>query len=405
MDDKKKWRSVWRRKFEGSVSWHIGQWEIGGITLTEKKQRSSNFELLRILLMLLIIAHHYVVNSGIAAADGPIFANPTSLHALYILLWGAWGKIGINCFVLLSGWFMCEKTISLRKFLKLLLEFMFYRIVIALVFWLTGYEKMTLNDVLDVLIPIRELSDGFAETYLVFFLFIPFLNILIRHLTERQHLRLLVLLCFSYVFFGTFRPLFSVTMNYISWFMVLFLTASYIRRYPKRFLEGTTRWGLIAGLLILLSALSVVACAFVSKRIEKTYYYVLVTDVNTLLAVCTGISVFLFFRSLRMKPNRVINAIAATVFGVFCIHANSDAMRRWLWQDTLKNVEYFDKPIGYLHIIGAVVGVFAVCALIDILRARVIERPFFTMLDRKLPGIVSRWQKFEDRLLEKWDKA
>ena len=373
--------------------------------MTEKKQRSSNFELLRILLMLLIIAHHYVVNSGIAAADGPIFANPTSLHALYILLWGAWGKIGINCFVLLSGWFMCEKTISLRKFLKLLLEFMFYRIVIALVFWLTGYEKMTLNGVLDVLIPIRELSDGFAETYLVFFLFIPFLNILMRHLTERQHLRLLVLLCFSYVFFGTFRPLFSVTMNYISWFMVLFLTASYIRRYPKRFLEGTKRWGLIAGLLMLLSALSVVVCAFVSKRIEKTYYYVLVTDVNTLLAVCTGISVFLFFRSLRMKPNRVINAIAATVFGVFCIHANSDAMRRWLWQDTLKNIEFFDKPIGYLHIIGAVVGVFAVCALIDILRARVIERPFFTMLDRKLPGIVSRWQKFEDRLLEKWDKA
>ena len=73
---------------------------------------------------------------------------------------------------------------------------------------------------------------------------------------------------------------------------------------------------LIAGLFVLISALSVVACAFVSKRIEKTYYYVLVTDVNTLLAVCTGIAVFLFFRNLRMKPNRVINAIAATVFGV-----------------------------------------------------------------------------------------
>lgn len=373
--------------------------------MTEKKQRSSNFELLRILLMLLIIAHHYVVNSGIAAVDGPIFANPTAPHALYLLLWGAWGKIGINCFVLLSSWFMCEKTISLRKFLKLLLEFMFYRIVIALVFWLTGYEKITLNGVLNALIPIRELADSFAETYLVFFLFIPFLNILIHHLTERQHLRLLALLCFVYVFFGTFRPLFSVTMNYISWFMVLFLIASYIRRYPKRFFEGAKRWGLIAGSFVLLSALSVVACAFVSKRIEKTYYFVLVTDVNTLLAVCTGIAVLLFFRNMRMKPNRVINAIAATVFGVFCIHASSDTMRRWLWQDTLKNVEYFYKPIGYVHIIGAVVGIFTVCALIDSLRARLIEKPFFAMLGRKLPGVISRWQRFEDRLMEKWGKA
>ena len=126
---------------------------------------------------------------------------------------------------------------------------------------------------------------------------------------------------------------------------------------------------------------------------------------NTLLAVCTGISVFLFFRSLRMKPNRVINAIAATVFGVFCIHASSDTMRRWLWQDTLKNVEYFYKPIGYVHIIGAVVGIFTVCALIDSLRARLIEKPFFAMLDRKLPGVISRWQRFEDRLMEKWGKA
>ena len=373
--------------------------------MTEKKQRSSNFELLRILLMLLIIAHHYVVNSGIAAVDGPIFSNPTSLHALYILLWGAWGKIGVNCFVLLSSWFMCEKTISLRKFLKILLEFMFYRIAIALVFWLTGYEKITLIGVLDTLIPIRKLSDGFAETYLVFFLFIPFLNILVRHLNERQHLRLLALLCFVYVFFGTFRPLFSVTMNYVSWFMVIFLIASYIRRYPKRVFEGTRHWGLIAGAFVLLSALSVVACAFISRQIEKTYYYVLVTDVNTILAVCTGVSVFLFFRNLRMRPNRFINAVAATVFGVFCIHANSDTMRRWLWQDVLKNVEYFDKQIGYLHIIAAMFGIFAVCAVIDILRVRIVEKPVFTMLDRKLPGIVSRWQRFEDRLLERWDKA
>lgn len=67
-------------------------------------------------------------------------------------------------------------------------------------------------------------------------------------------------------------------------------------------------------------------------------------------------------------------------------------------------MEYFYKPIGYVHIIGAVVGIFTVCALIDSLRARLIEKPF-AMLDRKLPGVISRWQRFEDRLMEKWGKA
>ena len=370
---------------------------------TRGAARQSNFELFRIITMLLIIAHHYVVNSGVAAADGPIFENPVSLHSLYILLWGGWGKTGINCFVLLSGWFMCEKDISPRKFLKLLGEFMFYRVVITAVFLLTGYEKATVTGILDVLIPVREISDGFTGAYLVFFLFIPFLNILIRHLTEKQHIRLLALLAFMYVFFGTFRPFFTVTMNYVSWFAVLFLAAAYIRRYPKKFFEGTKRWGLTAGAFVLLSALSVAACAFLSARIGKTYYYVAVTDCNTLLAACTGISLFLFFRNLRIRQSRLINALAATTFGVFCIHTCSDSMRRWLWQDTLKNIEYFASPAGYLHIIGAVIAVFAVCALADTLRIRLIEKPFLRALDRRLPGWVSRWRKLEDRVYDKWN--
>ena len=363
--------------------------------------RQSNFELFRIITMLLVIAHHYVVNSGIAAAGGPIFADPTAPHSLYLLLWGGWGKTGINCFVLLSGYFMCEKSITLRKFLKLLCEFMFYRIVIMAVFWLTGYEKITPAGIIDVLIPVTELSDGFAGAYLVFFLFIPFLNILIRNLTERQHIRLLALTAFMYVFLGTFRPVFSVTMNYVSWFAVLFLLASWIRLYPKKFFDGAKRWALIAGACILLSAASIVVCSWVSARIGKTYYYVAVTDCNTLLAVCTGTALFLFFRNLRIRPNRVINAMAATTFGVFCIHTCSDAMRRWLWQDTLKNIEYYSRPAGYLHIIGAVIAVFAACAVIDALRIRFIEKPFFRVLDKKLPGVISRWQKFEERIFSR----
>ena len=366
------------------------------------KTRQSNFELLRIIVMLLIIAHHYVVNSGIAAADGPIFANPTAPRSLYLLLWGGWGKTGINCFVLLSGYFMCEKDISLRKFLKILCEFMFYRIAIMLVFWLTGYEKPGITGILDALIPVRELNDGFPGAYLVFFLFIPFLNILIRQLTERQHIRLLALFFFMYVFLGTFRPFFSVTMNYTSWFAVLFLIASYIRRYPKEFFNGAKRWGFIAGGCVLVSAASVVACAWVSARIGKTYYYVAVTDCNTLLAVCAGTALFLFFRNLRIRPNKFINTVAATTFGVFCIHTCSDAMRQWLWQDMLKNIEYYSRPAGYLHIFGAVIGIFAAGVLIDLLRIRLLEKPFFKALDRKLPEIISGWKNFEDRMFNRW---
>ena len=372
---------------------------MNGSTKAKPVLRESNFELFRIVVMLLIIAHHYVVNSGLAAMDGPIMASPTSLRSLYLLLWGAWGKTGINCFVLLSAYFLCEKGITLRKFLKILLEFMFYRIVIALVFWITRYETFTVAGLLDVLIPLRTLGDGFVEGYLVFFLMIPFLNILTRHMSEKQHIRLLALVTFAYVFLGTFRPFFSVTMNYASWFAVLYLFASCIRLYPHRIFDGAKRWGMIAGVCVLASALSVAACAFVSGKIQKTYFYVYVTDCNTFLAAVTGIALFLFFRNLRIRKSRIINGAASVVFGVFCIHTASDAMRRWLWTDVFRNIEFYSSPVVYLHIIGAVLAVFAVCGVIDAGRAKFLEKPFFSVLDKKLPKLVSAYRNWETKVL------
>lgn len=48
--------------------------QINKITLTgvDKKERSSNLELYRIICMLMIVAHHFVVNSGLTSAEGPM---------------------------------------------------------------------------------------------------------------------------------------------------------------------------------------------------------------------------------------------------------------------------------------------------------------------------------------------
>ena len=87
-------------------------------TPREPAERRSNLELYRIIAMLFIIAHHYVVHSGLRGLES-IRLDPMSFHSQFILLFGAWGKIGINCFVLITGYFMCTRSISLRKFLKL----------------------------------------------------------------------------------------------------------------------------------------------------------------------------------------------------------------------------------------------------------------------------------------------
>ena len=141
------------------------------------KKRDSNLELYRIVVMLLIVAHHYVVNSGIM---DKVYTDVLSAKSLFLLLFGAWGKTGINCFVLITGYFMCKSNITLKKFAKLLLEVFFYRTVISIVFWITSYSPLTIGNFLRQAVVIRDIGTGFTAAYLMFFLTIPFINILIN---------------------------------------------------------------------------------------------------------------------------------------------------------------------------------------------------------------------------------
>ena len=333
--------------------------------------RNSNLELYRIIVMLLIVAHHYVVNSGVMES---MYSTPLNANSIFLFLFGMWGKIGINCFVLITGYFMCTSNITVRKFLKLLLEVEFYRVAIYAIFVLSGYETISLSGIVKAVLPITSIGTNFTGCFLTFYLCIPFLNLLVRNMSEKQHLGILGLIFFTYVFMGTF-PVFSVTMNYVSWFICLYFIASYIRLYPKAIFDKTKVWGVLTALIAIICVISVLCCAWLGNRIGRQMAYYFVTDSNTFLAVCLGISSFLFFKNIRINQSKIINTIASSTFGVLLIHANSDAMRMWLWQTVLnvKDAFLLNTPALVLHAVLSVLGIFIACVVLDQIRIRTIE--------------------------------
>lgn len=349
-----------------------------------ERERSSNIELFRIVVMLLIVAHHYVVNSGLMNYDGPIYSLGFNLRSVFLLIFGMWGKIGINCFVLITGYFMCRSSIKLKKFLMLLLEVLFYRISIYFIFCISGIRSFSLAGFIKLLLVTRNVSSNFYGCFLLFYLSIPFLNILIDALNKRQHRQLIVLCMVIYVVFGTLKFLGDVTMNYVSWFIVLYFVASYIRLYPDDVRNDDKKlWDISLVLLIIVDILSVLVSFYVSLKTGTKIAYYFVTDSNTLLALLTGISAFMVFKNLKLKNSKWINTIAASTFGVLCIHANSDTMRNWLWKDLLKNIEFYSHPLMFVHAIGSVIGIFMVCVLIDQIRIKYLEKPLFVLVNKK----------------------
>lgn len=320
--------------------------------------------------MILIVAHHYVVNSGVLEI---LAQEPSSARSIFYYLFGMWGKTAINCFVMITGYFMCTKAITVRKFLTLLAEVYFYRIVIFIIFLICGKESISFYSLFELLIPVQGVGSGFVDSFLLFYLLIPFLTIIIivQHTSRRQHLMLVTgsLLVFSVM--GTI-PFFPVIFNYVEWFCILFFLASFVRLHPHPVFMKKKLWGGVLSGTLFLSYLSVIFCIWAKAYFHLEFLgpYWFVSDSNKLLAVAVALSSFLWVKNLDLKQSPVINTIAATTFGVFLIHTNSDAMREWLWVDTLNVAGQFDASWGsvLLHSFGCVVLVFAICSLLDYCR-------------------------------------
>lgn len=332
--------------------------------------------------MLLIVMHHYVVNSGLF---DEMFRYPTSSKSLFLYMSGMWGKTGINSFVLITGYFMCRSRISLNKFVKLLFQIEFYNILLGITFLCSGYTTLSLSNLLQIVNPFSSVSTDFVSCFLLFYLFIPFLNILISNLTKSQHALLVFLSLSTYTILGSI-PWIGVTFNYVTWFCVIYFVAAYIRYYGI-WREGSKKfWGRVSLTLVAVSALSVLAMLlkeiYMGGKIDWSSLMFFVSDSNKLLAFLVSVSTFMFFKSVHIRRSKFINTIASCTFGVLLIHANSDAMRQWLWKDTFDNVGKFHSNVIYVHALLVPVIVFVVCAIIDYGRQCFVEKPFLDKIVR-----------------------
>ena len=294
---------------------------------------------------------------------------------------------------------MCKTNITLKKFLKLVLEVELYTIVIYFAFVLTAYTPLSSVSFIKTLLPITSISDNFTGCYIAFFLCIPFINKLIHSLSEKQHLYLIAIVCFIYVFLGTI-PKLGVKMNYVSWFVSLYFIASYIRLYPKKIFGFVRFWGFATVSCLFASSVSVIACVWLGTRAGNFMPFYFLADSNKIMAVLTSLSAFLFFKNLKLKSN-FINTVAASCFGVLLIHANSDAMRKWLWKDILNNVGAYNSSFLLLHAVGSVLAIYIICTVIDYLRIRFIEKPFFSFADKYIVKISDSYMRIESKVCEK----
>ena len=335
--------------------------------------------------MFFIVAHHFVVNSTVWNLFDPL--HPTA-NSLFLQLWGMWGKTAINAFVMITGYFMCEKRFTAKRYCKMLLEILFYSWVMWLVMATFGYEAVTLKSAVKRLVHYgfwRGQNAGFVHAFMWMYLTIPFMNVYLKAATKRNlYSFLAVLLCL----FSVCGTVFNANVyHHVFWYMTLYLVGATVRLYPLGWM-GKNRICVPALALAVIAAMgSVAGIVFASKWIGRPirHPYFFVSDSHKALAFAVAFLSFLVFRNLRIPQSRFINAVASTTFGVLLIHAANNGMRKWLWRDFVDVPGAYFLPLPSLaaYAIVSAAGVFAVCSALDWLRIRFVERPFFRFMNRR----------------------
>lgn len=333
------------------------------------KKRDSNIELLRIIAMLMIIAHHFAVHGGFFFQNRQITGNMLFLQWLSI-----GGKIGVNLFVLISGYFLAAASeIRIQKAVKLWLQIFFYSVVIYLIFCLTGLTGFSVRGLVEALFPILSKQWWFASSYFLLYLLSPVINRGLRKLSQKKHLLLLAVLAVFWYGIPVFTWL-PERLRDLLWFVFLYCISGYLRRYNSAEKQKAGTWLTIGtGLLLLSFGYAVFLLDFLVKyqdRYETAYF-----QTWQILMLLTAIPLLLGFVRLKVKNSSLINKLAAASFGIYLIH-DSNYVRYFLWQDLLNSAAYRDSAVLIPYAIGAVILVYLVCMVLESIRSAMLSGAF-----------------------------
>lgn len=318
-----------------------------------KTIRDSRFELLRIFAMILIIMHHFACHGGWVIQDGTSAINQAILDFFVI-----GGKIGVNVFVLISGYFLVTSKFKWQKILKLIVQLSFYTIIIYLILVSCGQITFTLPAFIKTIFPIIFFENWFMTYYAILFCLSPFLNILIKKMDSKQYLLLIIFL----IVLQTILPyiLGNEHLAKAFCFITLYLIAGYIKLYPNKFFDSFKL------------NISIFIVTFLGIAILYIFANYNAWNMTHLLCILCSISMFLTFKNMKEFRSNTLNLVSSTTLGIYLIHDNK-YFSSILWQDILNCPAHLSfAPLQFITFaICSVIVVFVVCALIELLRQEI----------------------------------
>ena len=338
-----------------------------------QKKRNYGVDLLRIVLMFCIVVGH-------------LYAH-TEIRSLLPFLSGKWvftwttqavTVCAVDCFVVITGYYMSQADFDLYKLACLWSKVVFYSVFTTIIAVLIKARSVSFGVLLDAFFPVFRKEYWFFTMYILLYLLSPFLNIGLRKMSKRMHGALaLIILVFFYVepllsaVFYEFDPTegFSITG-----FVTLYIIGAYLARCP----DIQRRYCVLAlAVSSMLMTASKIGFQLIADRYGPGLGTGLLYHNNSVFVLINAAALFALFKQLDLKPvtEKAVAWISPAVFAVYLLH-EKPAIREVLWNKALaERLCRVGLPAYILIVLGIGFGVLAAGVLLDKLAAAAVFSP------------------------------
>lgn len=321
-----------------------------------RKTRDSNMELLRLVAMLLVMMVHASYRALPRPDDVAIADHPLSVFLQFLTI--SYSVIGVDVFVMLSGWYGIRPRGS--RLAELIFQLLFFGLVCI------GIEYVVLggmpSEPLKNLFLLNPDNYWFVKVYLALYLFAPVLNAFAESATHRQFAVLLMAVFgFQAVFGWVFEATDWLRAGYsLPSFMALYLLARYMRIHQPWF----TKFNRSTDFSIYIATGGFMTLAVFFLRHYNLggflFFY------NSPIVIIEAMFFLLFFSKFRFS-SKPVNWVAASALAIYLTHSNSYLAKYYdgtifRWTAELPYLSFI------LCCITLIITVFCVSILLDKVR-------------------------------------
>ena len=267
---------------------------------------------------------------------------------------------------------MIRKDIQLKKIILFELQVLFYSIGIYVLLNVIGILDFNLKGFIKCFFPIITKQYWFFSVYIIFYLFIPFINKFILNLTKKDLNKYILLLL---IFISIIPNFLSVDFlkNELLQFLLFYSLGAYVNININSFKNNNkVKYLLLLSILILFIYTSgiIILSNYNINLLNKIFF---LSYRSSIFMIIIAVCLLVIFLNFEYFNSKIINNISSCVFGIYLIHDNPN-IRNIIWNNIFIGNNFTISCFLIIYMIITVIVIFLVSLFVELIRKYTIEK-------------------------------